>query len=184
MAMCDYFVILKEVDFEKNGYQNRYFLNTKNKWITKPVTRDGKAIKEKRYTDGRNLLNVNMQMIFAIRELLGINTSIVYDFVTTETKTKRLIDIIKHYGGTTYITCPEAKDKYLDEDLMRANGIEIEYYTVPKHLKKNVFELFEEIGISSAISQLPVKIKETNVMLSSMFKESVVSERNTIGVGR
>lgn len=177
MAMCDYFVILKEVDFEKNGYQNRYFLNTKNKWITKPVSRAGRMIKEKRYADGRNLLNVNMQMIFAIRELLGINTCIVYDFITDETKTRRLIQIIKHYGGTTYVTCPEAKDKYLDEDLMRAEGINIEYYNVPKHLKKNVFELFEEIGIDSAISQLPVKIKEGREMLSSMVKESMVSYR-------
>lgn len=155
MAKSDLFIILKDVQFEKNNYQNRYYLNTQEKWVTKSVRSGTSTIKNKQYSDGKNLLHLNMQWIFAIRETLNINTPIVYDFDTVETKTARLIRLIKHYGGTTYITCPEAKDKYLDEDLMRAAGIEIEYYVVPKHLKIHIFEAFEKYGIDGTIKQLP-----------------------------
>lgn len=157
MASSDLFIILREAQFEKNNYQNRYYLNTKDKWVTRSVQSGNAPISEKRYVDGTNLSWLNMQWIYAIKETLGIKTPIVFDFKTDKTKTARLIELIKHYGGDTYITCPEAKDKYLDENLMRENGIEIEYYHVPKHLKKHTFELFEEIGIDGLMKQLPVK---------------------------
>lgn len=166
MAMSDVFIILKEVQFEKNNYQNRYFLNTKDKWVTKSVKSGNCSIGEKKYTDGKNLFWLNMNWIHCIKETLNIDTRIEFDYPTELTKTERLIDLIKYYGGTTYITCPEAKDKYLDEDLMRANGIEIEYYHVPKNLKKHVFELFEELGIDGTIKQLPVR---KNEIITSVF---------------
>lgn len=157
MQMADYFIMLREVQFEKNNYQNRYYLNTKDKWVTKSVKSGKAAICNKVYTDGSNLSYINMKWIEAIKETLGIKTPILYDYPTHLTKTERLIDLIKHYGGDTYITCPEAKDKYLDEDLMRAAGIEIEYYVVPKHLRIHIFESFELYGIDGTIKQLPVK---------------------------
>lgn len=154
MALADKFIILSHVDFEKNNYQNRYFLNTKDKWVTKSVQNGNDLINKKRYADSRNLVDLNMLWIYAIKDTLNINTPIVYDFPMPETKTERLIKLIKYYRGDTYITCPEAKDKYLDEDLMRASGIEIEYYKAPSHLKKHVFEMFEEYGIDGSIKQL------------------------------
>lgn len=158
MALADNFIILREVDFERSNYQNRYYLNNKDKWVTKSVQNGIMPICNKRYTDGNNLSWINMLWIDAIKETLSIKTPILFDYPTHLTKTERLIDLIKHYGGDTYITCPEAKDKYLDEDLMRAAGIEIEYYVVPKHLRIHVFEAFEEFGIDGTIKQLPKKI--------------------------
>lgn len=154
MAMADKFVILKEVQFEKNGFQNRYNLSN-GKWVTKPVKNEICSISEKKYADGSNLFQINMKWIEAIKETLGIDTEVVYDYPTELTKTERLIDLIKNYGGTTYITNESAKDKYLAEDLMRSNGINIEYCKVPKHLQKHTFEIFEEYGIEGAIKQLP-----------------------------
>lgn len=156
MASVDIFIILAHVDFEKNNYQNRYLLNGQDKWVTKSVNHNsGPKIVNKEYADGTPLYDLNMQWIYAIRDTLNIKTEIVFDFDCEETKTERLVKLIRHYGGKTYITCPEAKDKYLDEGLIRANNIEIEYYNTPKHLRKHTFEIFEEYGIDGTIRQLP-----------------------------
>ncbi len=181
MALVDKFIILGYVDFEKNNYQNRYYLNTKEKWVTKAVKKSGCRINEKIYADGKNLFYTNMQWIYAIRDTLNIKSTIQYDFIMEETKTERLIRLIKHYGGTTYITCPEAKDKYLDEDLMRAAGINIEYYTVPKHLKKHIFECFEEYGIDGTIKQLPIKnIEISKDQLGTGFRDDYLSKQASV----
>lgn len=155
MAACDLFVILSYCDFEKNNFQNRYLLNDKCKWITKSVKSKRGKIIDKEYADGSNLFSINMYWINAIRKTLNIKTKLEFDYPTESTGTNRLIDIIKHYGGNTYITNPSAKDKYLDEDLMKNNGIDIEYCVVPKNFQKHTFEIFEEFGIDGAIKNLP-----------------------------
>lgn len=152
MARCDKFVILTHVQFEKNGYQNRF--KVRDKWITYPVKRGTKAIEEKEYYDGQSVVNVNLSWIYTIRATLGISTEIVYDFPTVKTGTERLIEIIKRYGGDRYVTNPNAKDKYLDEEMMRSCGIEIEYCQAPKHLEKSLFEALEEYGIENLRKQL------------------------------
>lgn len=158
MAMADIFIILKDVQFEKNNFQNRYFLNSKEKWVTKSVSSGIDKIVNKQYADGTDLLTTNMYWIQAIKKTLNIKTKIVYDFdFRPISKTERLIELIKHYGGDTYLTNPAAKDKYLDEDLMRNRGIDIDYVNVPKNLQKHTFEIFEEFGIDGAIKQLPKK---------------------------
>ncbi len=161
MAMVDVFVILKNVQFEKNGFQNRYQVN--GSWVTKPVKSGIELILNKRYVDGSRLIDVNMQWIEAIKNTLGIQTRIAYDFHAKSVGTERLIEIIKANGGDVYVTNPDAKDKYLDEDLMRANGIDIEYCKVPKHLKIHTFEAFEKWGIEGTINQLP-RVKEYSAL--------------------
>jgi hypothetical protein len=163
MAQSDIFVFLQEVDFEKNGFQNRYFLNTKDKWVTKPVWAGHEKIFSKQYTDGSYLTYINGLWINAIKETLGIKTEIVFDYPTDLTKTERLIDLVKHFGGDTYVTNPSAKDKYLDEELMRSAGIEIEYCRVLPHLQKHIFEVFEEYGIEGAIKNLPKRSNEIHL---------------------
>lgn len=155
MASCDLFIILKECQFEKNNFQNRYFLNTKEKWVTKSVRSGLDSIKCKQYTDGTNLFLHNMDWIHCIKETLGIETKIAFDYETNLKKTERLMDLIKRYGGDTYITNESAKDKYLDEDLMRNCGIDIEYVKVPKQLQIHTFEAFDIYGIDGAKKQLP-----------------------------
>lgn len=183
MALADRFIILSHVQFEKNNYQNRYYLNTKEKWVTKSINSGTSLIKDKRYFDGKNLLNTNMQWIFAIRETLNITTTINYDFPTDKIKTDRLIEIIKYYGGDTYITCPEAKEKYLDEDLMRSAGITIEYYVVPKEDRVHIFEMFERYGIDGTINRLPIKIDGmAKEQLSCMVKESMLCPTQYVAI--
>lgn len=177
MAMADYFIILANVDFEKNNYQNRYFLNEQEKWVTKSIRSGNGLIKDKQYTDGNNLLNLNMQWIFAIRQTLNINTPILYDFEMEEKGTERLIKLAKNFHCDTYLTCPEAKNKYLDEDLMRSSGIDIKYYNVPKHLRIHTFEMFDKYGIDGTIKQLPVKAQGTaKEQLSCNLKESFLCQ--------
>lgn len=181
MAMCDYFIIYTTCQFEKNNFQNRF--QYKDKWITKSVARGTLPIYEKIYTDGSNLVEVNMAWIEAIRLTLGINCQVVKDLsriphgdgyfdigvkahqYKEADATDRLIMLIencKHYeyikGDVVYITNREAKEKYLNEVKIKESGIGIEYCQVPRNLRKSTFEIFEEFGIDGAIRQLPQKV--------------------------
>lgn len=156
MAMADRFIILKNVQFRKGGFENRYTLSN-GRIITKSVQHGLEPINEKRYADGSNLFDTNMAWINAIRATLGIHTKIIFEHDTGLYGTERLIALIKANGGDTYITNPSAKDKYLDEDLIRESGINIEYCNVPRHLNIHIFEAFERFGIDGTIKQLPKK---------------------------
>lgn len=173
MAMVDKFVLLNHVQFEKGGYQNRF--KYKDKWITKPVNQGVEHIADKDYVDlkynvypysskpGGSISVLNMKWIVALRDTFNIKVDLTDDWLFHETrpadKTKKLIDIIQ--GQTrgildvVYVTSESAKDKYLDESMMRESGIEIEYCKVPKHLQRSTFEIIEEYGIEGAIKQLP-----------------------------
>lgn len=170
MAMVDEFVLLRNVQFEKNGYQNRFW--HKDKWITKPVVSGTCKIKEKDYVglkdnlywSDRSLFNLNLKWIEAIKETLDINTPLSSDSGYTDfqygCKTNRLIDILKSVKATTYVTNESAKDKYLDEKKLLDAGISIEYCKVPKNLNISIFEAFEQFGIEGTIKQLPRKEKD------------------------
>jgi hypothetical protein len=163
MAMVDTFILLTHVQFEKNGFQNRF--KHKDKWITKSIRSGVEEIAEKEYTGGKKVVDLNTAWIKAIAATLEIDTLITDDGLYHETRaadpTEKLIDIIRtqaRYRGVeeiTYITSESSKDKYLDENLMRSSGIGIEYCKVPKNLHKSTFEVFEEFGVDGAIKQLP-----------------------------
>lgn len=165
MAMVDKFVILQNVQFRKGGYENRYLLPS-GEWVTKAIEHGLDDIKDKYYADGSKLVEVNINWIMAIKDTLGIKTEIVTDFPTSRMGTERLIEIITYYGGDTYVTNPEAKNKYLDEDLMRKNGIEIEYCQVPRHLQIHIFEAMNKFGIDGLMKQLP---KRGNEIAAAIF---------------
>ena len=163
MAMVDVFVLLENVQFEKNGYQNRF--KYKDKWITKPVKRGVELLSKKDYVelnpDPRMFHNtgsvseLNHKWIYAIKDTLDIKTQLTSDYLhSRKTGTERLIELIKENNGKTYVTNPTAKDKYLDESLIKSSGIDIEYCVVPKRLQKSTFEILEEYGIEGAIKQL------------------------------
>ncbi len=162
MAMADKFIILKYTQFKKGGFENRYTLSN-GTIVTKPVKRGLEPLKDKQYDDGESLFETNMCWINAIKRTLGIKTSIVFEHETGLTGTERLIELIKFHGGNVYVTNPEAKDKYLDEALMMASGIDIEYCKVPRHLKIHTFEAFEKWGIEGTKNQLP-RVKEHSAL--------------------
>lgn len=151
--MCDLFIILEQVQFEKNGYQNRYFLQKKQKWVTMPVEHGLEPIYKKKYTNGEDLARLNVDFIFWMRNVLSIHTKITRDVYTESRSTQRLIDNLNFYGATTYVTSPSAKDKYLDEQAIRDAGIDIEYCTHPL-AKMNILEMLEDYGIEGTRAQL------------------------------
>lgn len=153
MSQCDLFILLTKVQFEKNGYQNRYFLQGQQKWVTKPVNHGLEPIYLKTYTDGLNLARHNMDFIIWVQDTLGIQCALVDDVVTESRGTQRILDNLNHYGATTYITNPSAKDKYLDEELIRSAGIDIEYSN-PPNANLNILEMFERFGIEGTKRQL------------------------------
>jgi len=157
MAMVDKFVILRHVQFVK-GYQNRYRVSD-GRWVTKSVMHNHRRelISEKKYKDGQDLWLFNMKWIYLLKDTLGIDAELVYDVPLESKSTRLLIDLIKIHGGNIYVTNKDAREKYLDEELMRAEGIRIEYCEVPKQLQKHTFEIFQEYGIDGAIKQLPGK---------------------------
>ncbi len=156
MAMVDKFILLDNVQFEKNGFQNRYRIG--ENWVTKSVSSGVDLIRDKKYTSGRSLVELNNQWIKTIKDTLEIEAELWKPRWGSQcSPTDRLIMEIKLHHGTVYVTNPDAKDKYLDEDLMRSHGIEIEYCKVPKHLQIHTFEAFEKYGIDGCIKQLPMK---------------------------
>lgn len=151
--MVDVFIILNNVQFEKNNYQNRYL--TRGNWVTKSVSHGMELIKDKKYSSGQSLNDLNIKWINVIKDTLEIETQIKFPrWGSSDNKTMRLIQEIKMVGGSIYVTNQDAKNKYLDEELMRTNGIEIEYCNVPKHLQIHTFEAFEQFGIDGCIKQL------------------------------
>lgn len=155
MAMVDKFIILQSVQFEKGGFQNRYKTST-GKWVTKSVQHGIEPLNLKNYNDLKPLVNLNMMWIHAIKETLGITSKLLFDSGQKYIgrPTEKLIHEIVQVDGDIYVTNPDAKNKYLNEDLMRKYGIEIEYCKVPKHLQIHVFEAFEKWGIDGTIKQL------------------------------
>lgn len=158
MSMCDKFVILSQVQFEKNGYQNRYFLQGKQKWVTMPVNSGLEPIYKKSYTNNVHLETLNVSIIKNIKDILSIDCEIVQDIVTDSRSTQRLIDNLNYYGASAYVTNPKAKNKYLDEEAIRQAGIDI-VYSSHTNDKLNILEMFELYGIEGTRNQLYKKEK-------------------------
>jgi len=140
----DIFVILKEVQFPKNSWTNRCQVN--GKWWTNPVEHGLVPIKEKKYTTGQSLLELNLILIYAMAKLLNIDTNkIKFDFPTEKKGTERIVEICKYYEADEYLANPEATLNYLDEKILNDNGITLIPFV--SHHKKHIFEYFNSIGI-------------------------------------
>lgn len=150
MEEADIFVILKNCQFEKNGFQNRFNIN-KN-WYTMSTKKgldpictksylnpqkDWQKIKNKlpEYHDTLclfdeditdNLSETNINIIQRINSLLGINTTIEQDFPTDKRSTSRLVEICRTYQATKYLSGPSGKS-YLDIEEFNDQNIEVVY---------------------------------------------------------
>jgi len=147
---ADMYVVLSECQYEKNGYQNRFFY--RGKWHTLSVNKGMEPIKNKRYVNpyndwekiklnlpdkahvlsqfddliSDNLLLTNMAVIKRCLRLLNINTAVVLDPVTALTGTDRLVDICRYYGADVYLSGPSGKS-YMDTALFDRAGIAVRY---------------------------------------------------------
>jgi hypothetical protein len=150
MQQSEVFVVMINCQFEKNGFQNRF--NIDEDWITKPVVGGSCSIKEKFYTDGNKLIDVNMPLIIGFAKLLSINTSkIHFDFETESKGTQRIIDICKRFDCDEYLTNPDATNKYLDEKQMNDSGIEVVGCDLPNQYKVPIFKALETWGVEGCI---------------------------------
>jgi hypothetical protein len=157
MAVCDVFVLMKECQYEKNSWTNRCQVN--GKYWTNPVNHGNYPIKDKTYTTGHNLSDVNEMWIRSIAMTLGIDTNkISYDVMTNLKGTERIVELCKLFKCNEYLTNPEATEAYLDEKTLNLNGINLIPF-VSKN-KRHVFELFNEVGIESTRKILAKTVKE------------------------
>ena len=150
IEQADIFVLLGYCQFEKNGYQNRFYL--KDKWNTLSTKKGLDPIREKYYISPiedwnkiknrlfeyknilsemdnlitNNLYETNKNIIKHLINKLNINTPLVEDYPTELSSTSRLVDLCKHYGATTYLAGQGGKE-YLDESLFEKEGIKVIY---------------------------------------------------------
>lgn len=159
MAQSDIFVILKECQFEKNNFQNRFNIN--GMWNTMSVNKGLEPIKHKEYVDyerdwykikkrlpqynfslfdrciSKSLMKTNVCIINKIKNVLGIKCEVVFDYETRLRGTKRLVDICKKYNAKKYLSGPSGK-RYLD---ISEFDIEVDFFTTKKEDEVGILEL-------------------------------------------
>ena len=122
MSSADLFVVLDNVNFRKNYFQNRNKIISTNekedpKWRKKLVTK----IKQNLGFDATEiykfdkLIDINMASIKWAMDKMKIDTRIVFasDLSVDGSKSELLANIVKKVGGKEYISGPSGKD-YLD----------------------------------------------------------------------
>ena len=150
IEQADVFVLLGNCQFEKNGYQNRFYL--KDKWNTLSVKKGLELINKNYYIDHikdwskikdrlfehrnvlsemdnlitNNLYETNKNIILHLMNKLNIATSLVEDYPTNLNSTERLIDLCKKYNATTYLAGQGGKE-YLNESLFEKENIKVIY---------------------------------------------------------
>ena len=126
---------INETKIVDKKWTKKHWNSIYNAYTKAPYFKEYKQIFEDLYKDCEKeeyLCKVNYKFIFAINELLGINTKISFsqDYGLIEGKTERLVDLVKKAGGTEYISGPAAKN-YIDEELFSKANIKLtwmEYY--------------------------------------------------------
>ncbi len=75
-----------------------------------------------------HISRINYRFISAVCDILGIKTNISSsaDFDLVDGKNERLIHLCRQAGAEVYLSGPAAKD-YIDEELFKAAGIELQY---------------------------------------------------------
>jgi hypothetical protein len=76
-----------------------------------------------------HLSQVNHHFLRAIADRLGIGTPLTWsmDHALSTRQSERLLELCQRTGATTYVSGPSAKS-YLDLELFREHGIEVEFF--------------------------------------------------------
>lgn len=168
MDRSDVFVILSQVQFEKNNYQNRFQLN--DKWHTMRVPRGTRSIKDQTYINAKadwKLLKSNLKeysdtlslfddcifdslsltnetIIKRCVSILEIKTKITIDYPTELKATERLVDICKTNGATTYLSGISGRN-YLNLELFEEAGIKVIFQEEKEMLKIPIIEILNAL---------------------------------------
>lgn len=148
---ADVFIVLNNVQFARNQYQNRF--NFEGKWMTMSVNRGelGNLISQKHYVNPINDWNsiksgvrydwldyfdhfiseslcfTNNSIIREIAKLLDIDTNISEDTYTPHLNaSEKLVDLCLSFGAETYLSGPSGL-KYLDLNLFSENDIQVKF---------------------------------------------------------
>lgn len=150
IKQADIFVLLGNCQYEKNGYQNRFYLD--GFWNTLSVKKGLENIVDKKYANPsydwiklkkrlfkykhilseldlyitEDLYTTNSLIIQHLAKKLNIGTEFVEDFSLDMSSTERLITLCHHYGATTYLSGQGGR-VYLDESLFAQAGIRVIY---------------------------------------------------------
>lgn len=153
MHLADKFILMRNVQFEKNGWTNRFLV--KDKWMTLPVKSGVELIADKKYVNGYTIEQINTPLIIGFARMLGIDTDkCVLDDATVEMGTDRILDYCRKFGATEYLTNPSAEEKYLDVKKMEDNGVKVIPFISSNDYKISLFEALEKWGIEGTAKMI------------------------------
>lgn len=119
------------------------------------------------------LSRMNGKLIQQICKYLNIRTPIIRsrDYPVEGAKTERLINLLRKVGATSYLSGLAAKD-YLDEDMFRANGIQLAYKVYDYEPYPQFWGDF--VGTVSVLDLIANTGKEARKYLKSLAPNKVV----------
>lgn len=122
---------ISEVKITDKRWAKKHWNSIQNSYAKAPYFKQYKDLFENLYKSCENeeyLCNVNYKFIYAVNEILGINTKISFDkdYGLVEGKTERLVDLCQKAGATEYLSGPAAKD-YIDESLFQKANIKLSW---------------------------------------------------------
>lgn len=144
----NYFQPIKEITISEPTWNIRHWKAISYSYAKARYFKEYKTIFENLYLGSTEtyLSQTNYRFITTICNLLGIRTKISWsmDYYLSEGKTERLIHLCQQAGATTYLSGPTARD-YLDEELFRQTGIELQYMSYTDYPKyEQLFPPFEQ----------------------------------------
>jgi hypothetical protein len=114
-------------------YSTKWQINHKNQikasYRETPFLSDVLFLLEEAYSyNDKTISQLNIRLIRMICAYLKIETPFVMsaEYGLTGAKTERLIQLLNQLGASTYVSGPSANN-YLDENLFRESGIDLEY---------------------------------------------------------
>lgn len=124
-------VKINEARIVDKKWANNHWATIKQFYKKAPYFQNYIDIFEKLYKECEQeeyLCQVNYKFIYAINEILGIETKISFsqDYGLIEGKTERLVDLVQKAGGDEYLSGPAAKD-YIDEEQFKRAGIKLSW---------------------------------------------------------
>lgn len=142
---------ISEVMVSDASWNKRHWETIKRSYKKAPFFNEYSEIFEDLFLNCRedHLSSINLRFINGINKILGIKTEIIQssDFVLSDDKNLRLLNICKDLDADSYLSGPAAKD-YLDEELFRDSGIDVEWMDYSGYLKYNQLYPPFEHGVS------------------------------------
>jgi WbqC-like protein family len=121
---------IDETRISDPGWADRHWKTLVHNYASAPHFDDYRDTLESLYrtTTNPRLSVVNRTFLEAISEILGIRTRLSWstDYGVEGLKTKRLINLCRAAGATSYLSGPSARE-YMEEGLFEEAGIALEY---------------------------------------------------------